>query len=73
MSQVLALNERRRKGKFTTVSVSEDTLRAIWLLRAKYGFRSNEEAIRAAIRVFLEREKLRKKLLELKAQKGEGE
>jgi len=70
MSQVLALAKRERKSKFTTVSVSEDTLRAIWLLRAKYGFRSNDEAIRAAIRVFLEREKLRKLLL--KAREGGG-
>jgi len=66
MSQVLALAKRERKSKFTTVSVSEDTLRAIWLLRAKYGFRSNDEAIRAAIRVFLEREKLKKRLLEVR-------
>jgi len=66
MSQVLALSGRRRKGKDTTVHVSEETLRAIWLLRAKYGFRSNDEAIRAAIRVFLEREKLKKRLLEVR-------
>jgi len=70
MSQVLALAKRERKSKFTTVSVSEETLRAIWLLRAKYGFRSNDAAIRAAIRVFLEREKLRKLLL--KAREGGG-
>jgi len=62
--------KRERKGKGTTVHVSEDTLRAIWYLRALYGFRSNDAAIRAAIKVFLEREKVRKKLLELKG--GEG-
>jgi len=73
MSQVLGVVKRERKGKYTTVHVKEDTLRAIWYLRALYGFRSNDEAIRAAIKVFIEREKLRKKLLGLKAQKGEGE
>jgi len=60
--------KRERKGKYTTVHVKEDTLRAIWYLRALYGFRSNDEAIRAAIKVFIERERLREVL---KAQKGE--